>query len=140
MCFKIYFDIYLIIVIYFMNFMNFDFIFKFFLLQRKKIYTLKLIVALNVWLLRHIWLQSFFHLSLRQLSIQGDLHSMWVAQLVQFASKWFFQSPFQGNKMFCLPNKFVVRQTFHLITFLKGFLVLSDLLKPAFEKSSKESS
>ena len=28
---------------------------------------------------------------------------------------------------------------FHLITlFLKGFLVLSDLLKPAFEKSSKE--
>ena len=28
---------------------------------------------------------------------------------------------------------------FHLITrFLKGFLVLSDLLKPAFDKSSKE--
>ena len=28
---------------------------------------------------------------------------------------------------------------FHLLTlFLKGFLVLSDLLKPAFEKSSKE--
>ena len=104
MCFKIYFDIYLIIVIYFMNFINFDFIFNFFLFQRKKICTLKLIAALNVWLLRHgIWFQSFF-----PSFFKADLHSTWVAQLVQFASKWFFQSPFQENKMFCLPNKFVV--------------------------------
>ena len=44
-CFKIYSNIYLIILIYFMNFMNFDFIFNFFLLQLKKIYTLKLIVT-----------------------------------------------------------------------------------------------
>ena len=40
-----------------MNFVDFDFNFNFFLLQLKKIYTLKLIVAL----LRHdIYFQSFF--------------------------------------------------------------------------------
>ena len=44
-----------------MNFMNFGFIFKFFLLQRKKIYTLKLIVVLNFPHLPHdICFQSFF--------------------------------------------------------------------------------
>ena len=55
-------NIYLIIVIYFMNFMNFDFIFKFFLLERKKIYTRKIIVTLNFSLLCHICFQSFFPL------------------------------------------------------------------------------
>ena len=66
---KIYFNVYLIIVIYLMNFMNFDF--KFFL-QHKKMYTLKLIVAVNISLLCHdICFQSFFHLpSLRRISIQ----------------------------------------------------------------------
>ena len=44
---KIYFNVYLIIVIYFMNFMNFDFIFNFFFFQWKKIYTLKLVITLN---------------------------------------------------------------------------------------------
>ena len=44
-----------------MTFMNSDFIFKFFILQSKKIYTLKLIVALNFSFLRHgICFQSFF--------------------------------------------------------------------------------
>ena len=87
-------------MIYFVNFMNFDFIFNFFLFQRKKIYTLKLIVALNFSLLR----QVFFPSSLRRISIPG----MWVAWLTQFADKWFFQSPFDANEMFCLPNKFVL--------------------------------
>ena len=51
----------LIIVIYFINFINFDFNFKFFLLHCKKIYTLKLIVTLNFSLLCHdICFQSFF--------------------------------------------------------------------------------
>ena len=51
----------LIIVIYFINFINFDFNFKFFLLQCKEIYTLKLIVTLNFSLLCHdICFQSFF--------------------------------------------------------------------------------
>ena len=53
MCFKIYFNIHLIIVIYFMNFMNFDFIFIFFLLYHTKIYTIKLIVTWNFSLSRH---------------------------------------------------------------------------------------
>ena len=43
------------------NFMSFDFIFKFFLLQCKKIYTLKLIATLNFSLLPHgICFQSCF--------------------------------------------------------------------------------
>ena len=55
-------------MICFMNFMNF----KFFLLQHKKIYTLKLIVALNSSLLHHdICFQSFF-LSF----FKADLHSV----------------------------------------------------------------
>ena len=50
----------LIIVICFINFINFDFNFKFFL-QCKEIYTLKLIVTLNFSLLCHdICFQSFF--------------------------------------------------------------------------------
>ena len=55
-----------------MSFMNLDFIFKFFLLQRKKTYTLKLIVALNFSLLqRHdICFQSFF-----SSFFKVDLHS-----------------------------------------------------------------
>ena len=44
---KIYFNVYLIIVIYFMNFMNFDFIFIFLFFQRKKVYTIKLVMTLN---------------------------------------------------------------------------------------------
>ena len=44
-----------------MNFMDLDFIFKFFLLQRKKIYTLVLIVGLNLLHLQHdICFQIFF--------------------------------------------------------------------------------
>ena len=51
-----------------MNFMNF----KFFLLQHKKIYTLKLIVALSSSLLHHdICFQSFF-----PLFFKADLHSI----------------------------------------------------------------
>ena len=94
-------------MIYFMNFMNFDFIFNFCLLQHNKIYTLKLIVALNFSLLRHdICFQSFFFLPLRWIYIQG----MWVAWLMQFTGKcfFFFQSPFEVNEMFCVPNKFVL--------------------------------
>ena len=54
-----------------MNVMNFDFIFNFFLLRRKKIYTLKLIVALNFSLLCHdICFQSFF-----SSFFKADLHS-----------------------------------------------------------------
>ena len=72
MCFQGYFNVYLIIRIYFINVMNFDFIFKFFLLQRKKIYMLKLIVALNFSLLCHdICFQCFFPSFLR-----ADLYSM----------------------------------------------------------------
>ena len=93
-------------MINFMNFTNFDFIFKSFLLKRKKICTLGLIVALNCSLLRHdICFQIFFLPSLRRISIQR----MWGAQLTQFAGKWvFFQYPFEAKKMFCLPNKFVL--------------------------------
>ena len=36
-----------------MNIMNFEFVFTFFLLQHKKIYSLKLIVSLTFSLLRH---------------------------------------------------------------------------------------
>ena len=55
-----------------MNFINSDFIFKFFILQSKKIYTLKLIDALNFLLLRHgICFQSFF-----PSFFKADLHSM----------------------------------------------------------------
>ena len=58
---RAYFNIYLIILMDFMSFTNFFFIFTFFLLQRKKIYTLKLIVDLNFSLFRHhICFQSFF--------------------------------------------------------------------------------
>ena len=84
-CFKIYFNVCLTIVIHFMNFMKFDFIFKFPLLQRKKMYTLKLIAASNFSLLHHICFQSFL-LSLRRISIQ----QMSKAKLTQFGGKWFF--------------------------------------------------
>ena len=70
--------------------MNFDFTFKFFLLQRKKMYILKFIFALNFLLLRHdICFQSFvsFH-PIRRISIQW----MWVARLMQFRGKFFLQS------------------------------------------------
>ena len=71
MCFQGYFNIYLIIGIYFINIMNFDFIFKFFH-QRKKIFMLKLIVALNFSLLCYdICFQCFFPSFLR-----ADLYSM----------------------------------------------------------------
>ena len=84
-CFKIYFNVCLTIVIHFMNFMKFDFIFKFPLLQHKKMYTLKLIAASNFSLLHHICFQSFL-LSLRRISIQ----QMSKAKLTQFGGKWFF--------------------------------------------------
>ena len=84
--FKIYFNVYLIVVIYFMNFMNFDFIFKIFLLQHKKIYTLKLIVALNFSLLHHdICFQSFF-----TSFIKVDLHSMNMNHMTDINGKWLF--------------------------------------------------
>ena len=71
MCFQGYFNVYLIIGIYFINIMNFDFIFKFFL-QRKKIFMLKLIVALNFSLLCYdICFQCFFPSFLR-----ADLYLM----------------------------------------------------------------
>ena len=71
MCFQGYFNVYLIIGIYFINIMNFDFIFKFFL-QCKKIFMLKLIVALNFSLLCYdICFQCFFPSFLR-----ADLYSM----------------------------------------------------------------
>ena len=57
--------------------------------------------------------------------------SMFCAQVKNIGSikRYFYIFPFE--------DYFV----FHLIMlFLKGFLVLSDLLKPAFEKSSKENS
>ena len=41
---------------------------------------------------------------MRQISIQRR----WVVQLTKFAGKWFFQSPFEAYKIFCLPNKFVL--------------------------------
>ena len=59
--------------------MNFDFIFKFFL-QRKKIYALKLIVALNFSLLRH---DIFLRPSLRRIPIE-QMQVMW---LMKFAGK-----------------------------------------------------
>ena len=74
-CFKIYFNIYLVIVIYFMNFMNFDFIFEFFLLHQKKLYTLKLIVtltrSLNFSPLRHDICLKFFS-SIQRMSCTAD--------------------------------------------------------------------
>ena len=91
-----------------MNFMNFDFIFNLFLLQRKKICTLKLIVALNFSLLLHhdIYFQSFF-----SSFFKADLHSTNVSHVTD-AICWqmffFFQSPFEANEMFCVPNKFVL--------------------------------
>ena len=89
-----------------MKFMNFDFIFTFFLLQHKKIYTLQLIIALNFSLLRYdICFQEFSLPSLRRISIQ----QIWVVRLTKFAGKcFFFQSPFEANEMFCVPNKFVL--------------------------------
>ena len=88
-----------------MNFMNFDFIFQFYLLQCKKICTLKLIVALNFLLLRHdICLHGFFP------SFKVDLHSTKVSRATD-TIRWhmvFFQSQFELNEMFCLPNKFVL--------------------------------
>ena len=69
-----------------MNFMNFDFIFKTFLLQHKKIYTLKLIVALKFSLLRHdICFQSFF-----TSFIKVDLHSINVNHMTDINGKWLF--------------------------------------------------
>ena len=59
-------------MIYFMNFVNFDFIFKFFLFQRKKRYTLTLIITLNFSLLRHdICFQGFFF----PFFFKADFHS-----------------------------------------------------------------
>ena len=108
-CFSFYFDflyVYLTIVIYFMNVMNFGFILNFFLLQRKKIHALKLIVALNFSLLRHdICFQSFF-----SSFFKADLQSTNVSHAID-AIRWqmfFFQSPFEANEMFCVPNKFVL--------------------------------
>ena len=95
LCCKIYFNVYLIIVIYLLNFMNFGFIFNFFLLQHKKICTLKLIIALNFSLLRHILLSRFFVLpSLRWISIQ----QIWVARLKQLAGKCFFSISIWGKQ------------------------------------------
>ena len=78
---KLHFASYLIIVIYFMNFMNFDFVFKFFLLRSKKIYTLKLIVALNFSLLRHdicfpSFLPSFFKAALHSTNVSRAIDSI----------------------------------------------------------------
>ena len=71
LCFKIYFNIYLLIVIYFTNFINFDFIFKFFFFNM-----LKLDVTLNLSLLGHdICFQSFF-----PSFFKADLHSRNVSQ------------------------------------------------------------
>ena len=91
-------------MIHFTNFMNFDFIFKFFLFQCSKIYTLKLIIALNFSLLCYdICFHSFFFRpSLRRIPIQR----MWIARLIQFVGKQFFSISIWGKRMFCLPNKF----------------------------------
>ena len=112
-CFSFYFDflyVYLTIVIYFMNVMNFGFILNFFLLQRKKIHALKLIFALNFSLLRHdICFQSLFVCFFSSF-FKADLHST----NVSFATgtiRWqmgFFQPPFEVHKMLCVPNKFVL--------------------------------
>ena len=70
--------------------MNFVFIFMFFLLQRKKIYTLKLIVTLNFSLLHHdICFQSFLSyffmftifLLLLSISIRKYMHQTWLSPL-----------------------------------------------------------
>ena len=96
-----YFNIYLVIVIYFMNFMNFDFIFKFFILHCKKIYTLKLIISwtwsLNFSLLVMIFALKVFFLPFNECECWHNL-----------LANGFFQSPFEVNKIFCLPNKFVL--------------------------------
>ena len=70
--------IYLIMLIYLINYVHFDFIFKFFL-QRKKIYTLKFIVVLKVSLLLLIFgFKDFFpfffkaHLHSRNMSSTTD--------------------------------------------------------------------
>ena len=101
LCFKIYFNIYLIIVIYFTNFINFDFISKFFF------NILKLNVALNFSLLGHdIYFQSFF-----PSFFKADLHSSNVSQApdtIRWQMFFFFQSSFEENKMLSLPNRFVL--------------------------------
>ena len=88
-----------------MNFMKFYFIFNFFILQRKRIYTLNLIVALNFPLLRHdICFQSFFPNFFKK-----DLHSTNESHNQgNSLANGFFQSPFEANEIFCLHNKFVL--------------------------------
>ena len=89
-----------------MNFMKFDFVFKFFLFQHKQMYTLKLTIALNFSLLCHIiCFQSFF-----PSFFKVDLHLTNVSRMTD-AICWqmfFFQSPLGTKEMFCLSNKFVL--------------------------------
>ena len=96
----------LIIVICFMNFMNFDFNFKFFIFNLRK-YTQQSWSSLLIFLFYFMIFafKVFFLPSLKWIFIQR----MWFAQLAQFAGKcFFFQSPFEANKMFSLPNRFVL--------------------------------
>ena len=112
------------VLIYFMNFIKFDFIFKFFLFQHRKTYTLYKVdccfklftltawyflskIALTKICFRDITLFTslvFFLPSLRRMFIQ----QMWVTQLHDSLANDFFQSPFEANEMFCLLNKFVL--------------------------------
>ena len=69
--------------------------------------------------------KGFFLRSLRQISIQ----QMWAIHLMQFAGKcfFFFQSPFEANKMFCLANKFV--QISSLYTFFLPVMEFTSVMK-----------
>ena len=88
-------------------FTSFDFIFKFFL-QRKKIYTLKLIIALNFSLLfNDICFQSFFP-SLKRISIQW----MRVVWWTQMAGKWLFLAKLQSRGTNKLLTKWNLSQAF----------------------------
>ena len=91
-------------VIYFMTFMNSDFIFKFFILQSKKIYTLKLIVALNFSFLRHgICFQSFF-----PSFFKADFHSANVGHTTD-AVRWQMVFFWQSYRLEELRNRLLTK-------------------------------
>ena len=111
-------------MIYFINFLNFDFVFKFFLHQHKKIYTLKLIIALKfsrsiqpfILLRSTKWVPGISaNLVVKSKLPPQSGSSLEAVEPIHKKGPWsffpFYQSPFQVNEMFCLPNKFALFNT-----------------------------
>ena len=98
-CLKIYFNVYLVIVIFFLNFMNLSLFLNFIYTLK---YTFKLIITLNFFFYFMIFAFKVFFPSF----FKVDLHSTNVRRATD-AIRWqmfFFQSPLEASKMFSLPK------------------------------------